>query len=251
MKMENWGTKTHFTANAFLFHLLGETGAAGALLGANSNTLRVRIGTVTEYLVLSEYEDVLSIGLTSAKKIAVTGIPDISVWRTSALTTGDQEMAKLDVTQTANATAGSITGLKVNINSEYRLASANNAIYGCINLGDAGSITGMAAGISAEIILPNCSLVHGAAYALELELGGGTLTSWASAGPVSFIYCGGWGTGLVTEMDARGYLFDIQGFAEGSNKLVDSDGSPTATGGIRCRVGTTDIWLLYRDTAPA
>lgn len=252
MKMENWGTATHFSANAFLFHLAGETGAAGALLGANSNTIKVRIGTATEYMVLSEYEDVLSIGLTGAKKTAVTGVPEISVWRTSALTSGTQEMAKLDWTQTANQQTGSLTGLRVNINSEYRIAGANNAVYGCIDLGTTGSIHGMAGALCGEVILPNGSLARGAAYALELELGGGASTSWASAGPVAFIYCGGYGTGLVSDMNTRGYLIDIQGFAEGSNLLVDNDGAnPTATGGIRCRVGTTDIWLLYRDSAPA
>ena len=252
MKMENWGTATYFSANAFLLHLAGETGAASALLSATELTLKSRIGSNTRYLMMSHYEDSLSIGLTGAKKTAVTGIPDIAVWRTSALTSGTQTSVKVNLTQTANQTSGSIYGLRVDLNSEYRIGGSNSAIYGCINLGTAGSIHGMASGIAAEMILPNGSLARGAAYALELELGGGASTSWASAGPVAFIYCGGWGAGLVSEMNTRGYLIDIQGFAEGSNNLVDNDGdAPAATGGIRCRVGTTDIWLLYRDSAPA
>jgi len=101
MKMENWGTATHFSANAFLFHLAGETGAAGALLGANGNTIKCRIGSTTEYLVLSEYEDTLSIGLTGAKKTLVTGVPEIAVWSTSALTSGTQDVVKIDYTHTA------------------------------------------------------------------------------------------------------------------------------------------------------
>lgn len=57
IKFENWGTAAHFSANAFLFHLAGETGAAGGLLSENSRTLRVRIGTTTKYLYLSDTED--------------------------------------------------------------------------------------------------------------------------------------------------------------------------------------------------
>ena len=57
IKFENWGTAAHFSANAFLFHLAGETGAAGGLLSENSRTLRVRIGTTTKYLYLSDSED--------------------------------------------------------------------------------------------------------------------------------------------------------------------------------------------------
>ena len=59
MRFENWGTKAHFSANAFLFHLVGETGALGALLSANERTLKVRIGSTTKYLHLSDTEDAL------------------------------------------------------------------------------------------------------------------------------------------------------------------------------------------------
>ena len=188
---------------------------------------------------------------TNKATIGTTLIPLVEIQATSALTTGIVKAMNINMVTTATMTAGSVYGLCVTIDTDYKIGGSNTAIYGKIDLSDTGAIHGMASGICAEMILPNSSLSRGAAYALELQLGGGASTSWASAGPVAFIYCGGWGSGLVSQMNTRGYLIDIQGFAEGSNLLVDSDGSPTATGGIRCRVGTTDIWLLYRDSAPA
>ena len=250
IKAENWGTAAYFTQNAFFLHLAGETGAAGALLGANYNTIKCRIGTTTEYLVLSEYEDTLSIGLTGAKKTAVTGVPEIAVWRTSALTTGTQDLMKLDWVQTANTT-GYQKGIRSTISSAtFSLGSSAKAVYGKIDLGTSGSSTGYVACLSADLIPPNSSLSHGGAYCLDMQVVPGASSSWASAGPVAFIRCNLGGT--ATQFDTRGYLFDFQGLAEGSNKMIDNDGGDlAATGGIRCIMGTTPIWLLYTTSAPA
>lgn len=57
--LENWGTKSNFSTNAFLFHLAGETSATGDLY--YGSTLRIRIGTLTRYLVMSTAEDSLTI----------------------------------------------------------------------------------------------------------------------------------------------------------------------------------------------
>ncbi len=78
MRFDNWGTKAHFSANAFFFHLVGETGATGGLLSLNSRTLRVRIGSTTKYLYLSDTENDLgamavdSITLASDVTTAIT-----------------------------------------------------------------------------------------------------------------------------------------------------------------------------------
>jgi len=58
MHFENWGTATYFSANAFLFHLSGETAATGGMLSLGSYTLKIRIGTTTKYLLLSDTENV-------------------------------------------------------------------------------------------------------------------------------------------------------------------------------------------------
>ena len=250
MKMENWGTATHFSANAFLFHLAGETGAAGALLGANGNTIKCRIGSTTEYLVLSEYEDTLSIGLTGAKKTLVTGVPEIAVWSTSALTSGTQDVVKIDYTHTAIATSGYVKGIRCTMTSNVRTPGSFNAIKGIIDYQTAGSAHGDAACLSSELIPPNSSLARGSLTCIEAQVVPGASSSWASAGPLSFIRCQLSGT--ATEWDTRGYFIDFQGLAAGSDKMIDSDGGDLASeGGIRCLMGATPIWLLYTTTQPA
>lgn len=78
-KYENYGTKGYFSTNAFLFHLIGETGGAGELLSADDQTLKVRIGTSTKYLVLSGTENCLALSGSPAAAIAITGTPTHSI----------------------------------------------------------------------------------------------------------------------------------------------------------------------------
>jgi len=250
MHLENWGTAAYFSANAFFFHLAGETGAAGAMLGANSNTIKVRIGTVTEYMVLSEYEDTLSIGLTGAKKTLVTTVPEIAIWSTSALTSGTQDIVKIDYTQTGAATSGYVKGVRCTMSANVKTPGSFNAIKGIIDYKTVGQAHGDAGCLSSELIPPNSSLIRGSLTCVEAQVVPGASSTWGSAGPLSFMRCKLSGT--ATEWDVRGYFIDFQGLAAGSNKMIDSDGGDLASeGGIRCLMGTTPIWLLYTTTQPA
>lgn len=214
IKMENWGTATHFSANAFLFHLAGETGAAGALLGANSNTLKVRIGTVTEYLVLSEYEDTLSIGLTGAKKTLVTGVPEIAIWSTSSLTSGTQDVMKIDFTQAAAQQSGYIKGLRCTMTSNVKTPGSFNALKGIIDYSTNGYPWGDCAPVASELVPPNSSAPRGTFSCFEAQVVPGASSAWNSAGPLSFFRC--IVSGTAGHFDDYGYLFTIEGVNSGS-----------------------------------
>lgn len=113
MKMENWGTAAHFSANAFLFHLAGETGASGALVSANTQTLKCRIGTTSRYLFLSQQENALHLGNYSTANTCDTAqnpwaasgstIP-LYVNATSTITDGNVYGAFIYLKQTADTT---------------------------------------------------------------------------------------------------------------------------------------------------
>jgi hypothetical protein len=250
MKMENWGTATHFSANAFLFHLAGETGAAGALLGANNNTLKVRIGTTTEYLFLSEYEDTISIGLTGAKKTLVTGVPEIAVWSTSALTSGTQDIVKIDYTHTAAASSGYIKGIRCTMTSDVKTPGSLNAIKGIIDYQTDGHAHGDCAPLAAELTMPNSSAPRGTFYLVDLQVSAGASSSWQSAGPLAFIKFGALGT--KTELDDHMYLFDITGFTGGDGHMFDNamseDTSPAINATLKIRIDGTDWWIPLSDT---
>ncbi|KKK71180.1 hypothetical protein LCGC14_2916490, partial [marine sediment metagenome] len=214
-----------------------------------SNTIKCRIGTTTEYLVLSEYEDTLSIGLTGAKKTLVTDVPEVAIWSTSALAGGTQDIVKIDYTHTAASTTGYVKGIRCTMTSNVKTGGSFNAIKGIIDYQTSGAAHGDAACLSSELIPPNSSLSRGSLTCVEAQVVPGASASWGSAGPLSFMRCKLSGT--ATEWNTRGYFIDFQGLAEGSNKMIDSDGGDLAsTGGIRCLMGTTPIWLLYTTTIP-
>ena len=244
------GTKTHLDANTYLLYLKGFTGAAGALVGANENTIKCLIGSNTLYMVMSEYEDTLSIGLTGAKKTLVTGVPEIAVWSTSALTAGTQDVVKIDFTQTAAQQTGYIKGLRCTMTSDVKTPGSFNAVKGIIDYSTNGYPWGDCAPLASELTMPNSNAPRGTFAAIEAQIGCGASSVWNSAGPAAFIRCQVNGT--KTHWDSYGYFIDFQGVDEGNGKMIDSTGGDLAsTGGIRCRMGASDIWLLYTTSAPA
>jgi len=247
MKMENWGTAAHFSANAFLFHLAGETGAAGALLGANSNTLKVRIGTTTQYVFLSEYEDTISIGLTGAKKTLVTTVPEIAVWSTSALTSGTQDVVKIDFTQTAAQQSGYIKGIRCTMTSNVKTPGSFNGVKGIIDYSTNGYPHGDCAPVASELIPPNSSATRGTFSCFEAQVVPGASSAWNSAGPLSFFRCKVGGT--VTHFDSYGYLFTIEGCNSGSTNFWYDATNGTTDEWIKVKTPSGDRYLMLSDTA--
>lgn len=245
IKLENWGTATHFSANAFFFHLAGETGAAGALLGANQNSLKVRIGTTTQYLFLSEYEDTISIGLTGAKKTLVTGVPEIVVWSTSALTSGTQDVVKIDFTQTAAQQSGYIKGLRCTMTSNVKTPGSFNAVKGIIDYSTNGYPWGDCAPVASELIPPNSSAPRGTFSCFEAQVVPGASSAWHSAGPLSFLRCIVAGT--ATNFDSYGYLFTIEGVTSGSGKFWYDNTDGAYDEWIKVRTPSGDRYIPLMD----
>lgn len=199
-----------------------------------------------KYKWISAGGGALEIGTSSVPlNIKTASDPLVQLYTTGVLTAGVMRSMEINQKRSITTVTGQDYVFQVTLDSEYKTPGSATAIYGKVDYGSTGSAHGMASAITAEMIVPNMSLGRGALYCLELQLGGGASSSWASAGPVAFMYFGGWGSGTVTGMDTRGYVFDFQGFTEGDGKLFDDGATPTADGGIRFRIATSDRWLLY------
>ena len=245
-----WGTMTQINANAFFMHVVGLTGAAGAMLGANSNTLKVRIGTTTEYLMLSEYEDTLSIGLTGAKKTLVTGVPEIAVWSTSALTSGTQDVVKIDFTQTAAQQTGYIKGIRCTMTSDVKTPGSFNAIKGIVDFSTNGYAWGDAAPLASELTMPNSVASHGTYYGMDMQISIGASSNWESAGPCAFIKFGLLGTPL--EFEEEGYLFHLTGFgAATAGEIFDVCTADAASHALKILINTTPYYIMLQDNVDA
>lgn len=243
-----WGNATAigtYEDYGWLLRTDGFTAGAGNVLSATSQTFRVDIEGTNRYLMFSQYEDTLSIGLTGAKKTAVTGVPEIAVWRTSALTSGSQDLMKLDWTQTANTT-GYQKGIRSTITSNYSLGSSAKAIYGAVSLADTGSSTGYVAALAGDVTIPNMSLAHGGAYALDLQVIGQASSSMASAGPVAFIHFALAGT--KTTLETQSYLFVVDGLTDTAGNIFDTDATPTCDATLRILVNTTPYYILLSNS---
>lgn len=170
----------------------------------------------------------------------------LNITRTSAATTGTLRSLSISQTMTATSTANIVEALNVTITSNVKTGAWANAIVGSINYSTAGAAHGMAAGICAEMIPPNGSLVRGALYALDCEIGPGASSTWASAGPVAYIKFSNWGT--KAHFDDNGFLFHLDGATAGSAHLY-STAANAATGDatLKIRVGTATKYILLSD----
>ena len=141
--------------------------------------------------------------------------------------------------------------LQGTLNSNFKTGASASAVYGKLDYKDTGSAHGMAQAITAETILPNSSLQRGQINAIDLELGGGASTSWASAGPVTFMRMGAWGAGLVAGMNlTNAYIMDIQGLTSTSGGSFDATQAPAAANAsLKIRVGGTDYFIMLSTTA--
>jgi len=183
--------------------------------------------------------------------IKVSARPLIYISTTTNLTAGTAKSQSVEINQNRTATGGSGTcrdwALKVNLTSTHKYPSAANAIYGSMTLVAAG-VHGRAAAVQAELILPDAQLVRGTFSCFLMDMTQGASTNCGSAGPCSFFSCVGSGT--LTDMDARGYLFELNGFTAGNDKLIDDAGADlTADGGIRVLLGGAVKYILYADSA--
>ena len=243
-----------FSNNGVFMDIHNLTAGADKLLSLHSQTLKSVIDVSTlRYMVLSQMQDGLGLGLSNDKMVLTDGLHAIDIHCSTALTGNSERSIPVEINLTRGATGGSGTcrdwGLKVNLTSTHKYPSGANAIYGAITFVTAG-VHGRGAALQGEIIMPNGQLTRGAFSCLHLDMTCGANTNVGSSGPLSFISLNM--ETSPTEMDRGGYLFEIQGLTEGDGKLIDSTGGDLAVeGGIRCVFGTTPFWLLYTTTEPA
>jgi hypothetical protein len=194
---------------------------------------------------LSEYEDTISIGLTGAKKTLVTGVPEIAVWSTSALTSGTQDVVKIDFTQTAAQQSGYIKGVRCTMTSDVKTPGSFNALKGIIDYSTNGYPWGDCAPVASELIPPNSNAPRGTFSCFEAQIVPGASSAWASAGPMSFLRCILGGT--ATNFDSGGYLFTIEGCTSGAGNFWYDNTDGAYDEWIKVRTPSGDRYIPLMD----
>lgn len=112
-------------------------------------------------------------------------------------------------------------------------------------------VTGMAAGLDCQLILPNKVVEAGVgAYtALNVEIySAGATTDAANCNKLSFIRIvnGGDATGLAT-VDDDAFLLDISGGSTASGNMMAAKTSSAVSHGLRCRIHGVTYYLMVSD----
>lgn len=247
-KMENWGTATYFDDAAYMFHLAGCTSATGHLLYTNS--IKVRIGTSTKYLPYGDAEQGLHLGTNGSKNTLVASAPYMSIYDTTSATSGSLRSMYISQTHTAAATTSQTEALKVLITSDVKTGAWCNAITAALDYSTNGAAHGEAGPLYAELTVPNSSLERGELYGLGIGIGVGASSSWASAGPVSFIKFDTWGT--VLHFEENGYLFHLSGIGDATaGEIFDTCTAGAASHALKILIGSTPYYIMLQDNVDA
>jgi len=116
-----------------------------------------------------------------------------------------------------------------------------------LNNSPQGSVTGLGAGIDAQLLLSNTALPAGGTYTVvNAEIySAGTTTDPGAVTELSYfrVVNGGDSTGAA-DVDDDAYLFSVQGFSEGTGNMFSAGADVAAAATLKCKVGATEYFVL-------
>jgi len=237
-----------FDTNGYLFQIgTGITPAADKFVSLTSQTVKCLIEANTRYLVFSQMQDGLGLGVSgTAMDFGTTATTNaIAVYTTSASVTGGTSVRYIYGKHAATAAGGVGHRAEFHTTATAKLGGWANALKGYFEFGASGDITGLASGICAEVKMPNAAIT-GTMTVMELELVDQASSAYGSGG--SFIRAAVSGT--KTAFDSGGFLLDLVGLTDGSGSLYDTSAT-AATGDatLKIRIGGVTKYLLVADDA--
>jgi hypothetical protein len=153
--------------------------------------------------------------------VTSTAVSNIAV--TNA-TTGSSNAAASTTTLTLTGVGGVGWASKSDLEANVALGAYANGLYGYLEFGASGRVTGLASGTVGEVVL-SAGCTQGTYAAIEAEVG---MPSGAVTGTnTSFLYLSSYGADKAT-FDTSGTLFNLAGVTKGSGKLLqDTTTGPT------------------------
>jgi len=245
------GTATDFDSNGYFLELEGVTAGASKVLSLTSQTLKCGIVHADRYLVLSQMQDGLGLGVTGTHMTLTASTKAIDIYTTTVATASTVQAARINLVGavgTVSTPSANLQALNTNVDVNVVTGSSITSIYAQMTYGASGDARGgMASALCAELKLPGKTLaVVGGSYCIaDLEM-------WT---PASYLSCTNntahitafqrfaiWGDSTaVASFEDYGYLFNLNGFTSASGNLFYANT-------IRCIVGST-AWYLPLSTA--
>jgi hypothetical protein len=177
--------------------------------------------------------------------VTSTAVSDIAV--TNA-TTGSSNAAASTTTLTLTGVGGVGWASKSDLEANVALGAYANGLYGYLEFGASGRVTGLASGTVGEVVL-SAGCTQGTYAAFEAEIG---MPSGAVTGTnTSFFYLSTYGADKAT-FDTSGTLFNLAGVAKGAGKFLQDTTTGSAARPVQAiKVVTPDgiRYLPLYDTA--
>ena len=154
--------------------------------------------------------------------VTSTAVSNIAV---TDATTGSSNAAASTTTLTLTGVGGVGWASKSTLAANVALGAYANGLYGYLEFGASGRVTGLASGTVGEVVL-SAGCTQGTYAAFEAEIG---MPSGAVTGTnTSFFYLSTYGADKAT-FDTSGTLFNLAGVAKGAGKfLQDTTAGSTA-----------------------
>ena len=281
IKCEIWGEagpKNIFDDAFNLFFLNGMASAAGNLVSADEQTLRINIEGTSRYLMLSHAENYLSLTGTMADAIVISGtcsdnaieitsvaqgagilidytIPTATSYALhidmdTALAAGDVECMVLALT---NSAAG-INNFRAFTSDLTMGAQCAGPYAGYFRTDMTGyQVTGLGSALGVELVLGGLTHTSGEFHAITLDIACPASTAGLGdgSGKHSFIKCEIWGNATAMNNFDDGFnLFYINNCTAGDTSLFNT--APTGTcqieAALRIYVDDTPYWIALMDT---
>ena len=232
-----------FDTNGYMLQIgTGITPAAGKFCSLTSQTLKCLIEANTRYMVLSQMEDGLGLGVSGTPMDLTTSTTQraIDIYTTSASTSGSTSIRPVYMSSTMTGVGGVGGRAEFYMTTNVALGGWSNALKGYVEYGAAGQTTGLGSGICAELALSAGTTV-GTYAPLEVEIG---VPSGASLGTASsFMYLQVYGADLAT-FNTSGYLFELgSGISDTAGGLFDLIAVAGFDACLKCRIGGTDYFI--------
>jgi hypothetical protein len=235
-----------FDTYGYLFEIgAGITPAAGKFVSANNQTIKCKVEETTRYMVLSQTENGLGIGLTGTPVSFTQGSPPVNLYTTCASVHASNSVESMRV-ETTMTGAGGVGGRALfYMTTNVALGDWSNALKAQVVYGAAGKTTGLGSAFCSEITM-SAGTVAGHYAAIEAEINAPAACSTGTA--TSFLYVNGTdGSGLL---NSSAYLFQIGPiFASGAaNMWYDHQGGAPANveEWVKVKTPAGDRWLaLY------
>jgi len=249
-KYETWGDGAeHIDDYAYLFYLNGFTAEAGHLVSLTKQTLRVNIGQVARYMVLSQMQDGLGLGISGTPMVlAATTDQATEIFTTGSSTSGNHFHNYMKATSTAQTTGGHFA-LYVENDVAFQAAGQMGG-YFKVDMNAIQAPTGGASVVNAELVMPTGVQNGGQynAFVADIECPATMDMFYNAAIPSGFMKLEVYGNGTaVTDFNLSANLFNLSGITAATDAMLEettvADANVSITHSIRINIGGTPYYI--------